>query len=264
MTESDQTRYADKIAALLRKAESTPHPEEAESFFTKAAELMAKYRIDEAMLAQREGRKADDQYAEEEFVTIGIYRHALYWLDCYCLWAAGCELYEISRPGPRTLDGKEYKQTRVIVGAGFKSDLDSARMLATSLKLQAMRAETSWWDANEYRYEWDTKGNQHAARRGFMLAYAQGAWTIMKKANKEAEQAAQDEQGEGTSVALVLANKSDIVKHEFQKRHSDLREGRASRMNDGGYEARAAGYAEGKKADVGTGKVGSGRKAITS
>lgn len=263
MSEDLKAKYADKIAALLRKAESTPHPEEAESFFTKAAELMAKYAIDEAFLAQREGRKADDQYAEEEFVTIGIYRHALYWIDCYCLWAAGCELYEITRAGARVVDGRRYAQTRVVVGCGYKSDLDRARMLATSLKLQAMRAEISWWDANEYRYEWDTKGNQHAARRGFMLAFAQGAWSIMTKKNEAAQKEAAKEHGE-TSVALVLANKSDMVRYEFEKRHPDLRKGRASRMNDGGYEARAAGYSEGKRADVGKSGVGTGRRSLNS
>jgi hypothetical protein len=263
MTDDLKAKYADRIAGLLRKAESTDHPAEAETFFTKAAELMAKYAIDEAFLAQREGRKSDDNYAEEEFVTIGIYRHALYWIDVYCLWAAGCELYEITRAGERVLDGRTYKQTRVVVGCGWKSDLDRARMLATSLKLQAMRAESSWWDANEYRYEWDSTGNQHAARRGFMLAFAQGANTIMQKAEDKAKKEAEaDQDTDSTGVALVLANKSEMVKYEFRKRHSDLRSGRSSRMNDGGYEARAAGYAEGKKADVGRPAAGSGRKSL--
>ena len=262
MTEADlKAKYADKIAALLRKAESTPHPEEAETFFTKAAELMAKYAIDEAMLASREGRKQDDKYAEEEFVTIGIYRHALYWIDYYCLIAAGCEAFQISHPGPRVIDGREYAQTRVLVGCGFTTDLERARMLAASLKLQAMRAEISWWDANSYRYEWETKGKQHAARRGFMLAFAQGAWSIMTKQNEQAKQDANKEHGE-SSVALVLADKKDLVRAEFEKNHPDLTKGRSSRMDDGGYEARSAGYNEGKRADVGRPAAGTGRKAL--
>ena len=256
-----KAKYADKIAALLRKAESTPHPEEAESFFTKAAELMAKYSIDEAMLTAREGRSRDDGYAEEEFVTIGIYRHALYWIDFYCLISAGCQAFEITHAGPRTIDGREFKQTRVLVGCGFKSDLDRARMLGASLKLQAMRAESSWWAANEYRYEWDTPGERHAARRGFMLAFAQGAYSIMKRVDETAKQEASAQHGT-ESVALALRDKSDIVLREYEQRHPDLRKGRGSRMNLGAYEARAAGQAAGKKADVGRPAAGTGRKAL--
>lgn len=261
MTEDLKSKYADKIAALLRKAESTPHPEEAETFFTKAAELMSKYGIERAMIDAREGRKADDKYAEEEFVTIGIYRHALYWIDIFCLWNAGCELYEVTRAGARVIDGRTYKQTRVVVGCGFKSDLERARIMATSLKLQAMRAESKWWEANEYRYEWDTPGQQHAARRGFMLAFAQGANSIMAKQEDKAKKEAEAEHGE-TSVALVLADKKDLVRAEFEKQHPNLRKGRASRMNDGGYEARAAGYAEGTRADVERPAAGQGNKAL--
>src|SRR5208282_3917943 len=50
-------RILGKIRALLAKAESTEFPEEAEALSARAQELMAKYSIDQAVLAAREGRK---------------------------------------------------------------------------------------------------------------------------------------------------------------------------------------------------------------
>jgi Protein of unknown function (DUF2786) len=264
---TDQEKYADKIAALLRKAESTT-PEEAELLFAKAQELMAKYAIDEAMLRQAGKQTAENPMEHQEFVTIGIYRHALHWLDVYCLWASGCELYELSKAGPREVNGRRYAQTRVIIGFGYRSDLERARLLATSLKLQCVRAEAAWWREHEWEYDLVSAGNKHAARRGFMLQFAHGAWSIMTRANAAAKEAAEAERGEessdSSSVALVLANKKQMVRYEFEKRFPDLAAGRRSRMMQGDWNARQAGYAAGQKADVGDPSVGSSKRKALS
>lgn len=54
--EADE-RILGKVRALLAKAESTEFPEEAEALSARAQELMAKYRIDHALLAARSGKK---------------------------------------------------------------------------------------------------------------------------------------------------------------------------------------------------------------
>ena len=51
--------YASKIAALLRKAESSEHPEETETFLNKAKTLMEKHQISLADLSKEE-RKDED------------------------------------------------------------------------------------------------------------------------------------------------------------------------------------------------------------
>lgn len=53
------SEYASKIAALLRKAESSEHPEETETFLRKAKALMEKHQISLADLSKEE-KKAED------------------------------------------------------------------------------------------------------------------------------------------------------------------------------------------------------------
>src|SRR5262249_8603304 len=57
-------RALDRIRALLAKAESTEFPEEAEALTARAQQLMARHRIDQALLAARAGEvRADGQAA---------------------------------------------------------------------------------------------------------------------------------------------------------------------------------------------------------
>jgi len=258
-----QEKYADRIAKLLRKAESTT-PEEAEALFAKAQELMAKYAIDAAMLrAAGNLSQKDDPLTEEEFVTVGIYRHALYMIDFYVLSVNGCEVVEFTGSPWRTIDGRTFKQTRVLKAVGYKSDLDRARVLLTSLKLQCMRAETSWWKENEYLYKSMSNGDQHKARRGFMFSFGKGANKKMQDAVAAARKTAETENTSGTSVALVLRDKGQMVRDEFEKRHPNLRSSR-SRISQGDAYAREHGYAAGQRADTSTGgsAMGGKRKEI--
>jgi len=206
-----QEKYADRIAKLLRKAESTT-PEEAEALFAKAQELMAKYAIDEAMLrAAGNLSQKDDPLTEEEFVTVGIYRHALYMIDFYVLSVNGCEVVEFTGSPWRTIDGRTFKQTRVLKAVGYKSDLDRARVLLTSLKLQCMRAETSWWKENEYLYKSMSNGDQHKARRGFMFSFGKGANKKMQDAVAAARKTAETENTSGTRARwCAMSSRSGI------------------------------------------------------
>ena len=65
--------YADKIAKLLAKAESTT-PEEAESLVAKAQELMTAYAVSEAMIDSVRGIERDE-IGQDEYV--GIFRAAV-------------------------------------------------------------------------------------------------------------------------------------------------------------------------------------------
>ena len=58
-----------KIQAILRKAESSTHPEEAEAFWKKAQELMKKHQI-EASVFHDDGTQASVKYDLEEVVAV--------------------------------------------------------------------------------------------------------------------------------------------------------------------------------------------------
>jgi hypothetical protein len=261
MTDDLRAKWADRIAALLRKAESTDSADEAETFFAKAQELMSKYAIDEAMLAASnpEARRSDP-VEWDEFVTVGIYRHALYMLDYYVLLVNGCKAIEIPGSPWRTIDSKTYKETRIIRAVGLKSDIEKARIMATSLKLQCMRAENTWWKEHQELYRSMPKGKQHQARRGFMLAFASAAFTKMKEAQARGQKSAEAEHGKD-SVALVLRDKSLMVSDEFNRVYPQTR-GKTSRLSAGDAFARSHGHAAGQRADIGQPTVGGNRKQL--
>jgi len=256
-----RVKYAEKIAKLLAKAESTT-PEEAEALTAKAQELMAQYAIDEAMIEAARGFSGESsKYTEEEFVSIGIYRFPLAELTHRVLIVNGLKAFVWSGKNPRTIDGKLYKETVVFVGCGTKGDLDRTRVLVTSLMLQAISAENAWWREHKHEHDWKPKGG-HYERRQFLYSFALGVHSKMKAAAERGKKTAEAEHSSG-SVALALRDKSLAVQEQFEKRHPDLRAKGGGAVRGGGQEAHAAGHAAGLNANTGQPTVsGGGRGAL--
>ena len=255
---STKESYADKIAKLLRKAESTT-PEEAELLFAKAQELMTKYAIDEAMLnAARGTSREKEPIAHEEFVVVGQYRAALMYLTWYIMLNNGLKGIQLNSPGWRKVGEKVYKENIVLMAVGFKSDVDAARLLATSLELQAYRAESVWWKENSHLYVGDGRQTR-LIRRGFFMAFAEGVNVKLKEATRRGKEAAEEEHGR-TGVELVLRDKSLAVADEFSKLYPSVRS-KKSRQDQGDAYARQHGYAAGQNADVGQPSI-RGQKSI--
>jgi hypothetical protein len=254
---TQQEKYADKIAKLLAKAESTKSPEEAEMLFAKAQELMSQYAIDEAMLAAARGTHGDDKIVEEEFVMIGIYRFAIADMTWRVLTTNGLKVVKLSGKNWREVDGRVFKETVVYKVVGYKSDLDRARALQTSLLVQAIGAENSWWKKHKHLY---SKEDAHYARRQFLFSFGHGVHEKLKEAQARGQAAAEAEHG-SNSVALVLRDKSLAVQDEFNRRYPHLRKVNSS-LRAGDAFAAEKGKAAGRKADVGGTKLGGSRKAI--
>jgi hypothetical protein len=134
-------------------------------------------------------------------------------------------------------------------------------MLLTSLKLQAMRAENVWWTEHQDLYRSYGKGQQHAARRGFMKSFADGANKKMQEATARGRAQAEKEHTKD-SVALVLRDKSLAVQDEFEKQFPNTVTGRRSRMSAGDAFARSHGYEAGQRADVGQPAFGGKKKEL--
>lgn len=249
-----QESYAEKIAKLLRKAESTT-PEEAEALMAKAQELMTKYAIDEAMIAAARGlHESLGEVLKEEFVLVGIYRFPMTRLTRAVMLSNDVEDIQLSGVNWRRIGGKMYKETVVLYGVGFKADLDRVRMLQTSLMLQALSAESAWWRENSNLYSHLPKGKQHLAKRGFLFAFADGAYLKMREATQRGKAAAEREHSEG-SVALVLRDKSLAVKNAFEEMFPD-RVDLKNRKSQGDLFAQDSGFQAGQNADVGQTKLG--------
>ena len=235
-----------RIRGLLDQAERTTYPDEAETFAAKAAELMARYRIDQAMLV-RTDRRHDRGIVEANIdLGKGQYVRARLALLAAVAEAFGCRLLTSSRPEGRT--------GHVI---GQATDTEQVSILYTSLLVQATRAadaEPSPPDQSRVTF-----------RRGFLLGFADRVGDRLAAQMASAVDEADRERPAdryGSSVALVLTDRRQQVDQWVADRYGRLgRLGRAAPVSPG---AVARGAAAGERADIGTRSVRGGRAALPS
>jgi hypothetical protein len=241
MTTPNQDDMLDRVRKLLAKAEAegvTPH--EAEALSGKAAELMARYGIERARLGalHPETDKSADMIVEIE----DPYATTKALLLSNLAGAMGGQAIRLSSKG-----------TTKIHVFGYQSDLDRIEMLYTSLLVQMHRAMT-WQQRAISAYD---RNHIRAWRRSFMIGYTSGVVLKVKAAEDAARNnaAAEDTPG-GMSTALVLADRSLVVKTRIQQAYPRMRTNKIS-YSGNGY---AKGYREGQRADIGGAKVGRGTR----
>ncbi|KOG26800.1 hypothetical protein ADK36_02240 [Streptomyces viridochromogenes] len=231
-----------KIRALLAKAEDpAASPDEAQVYFAKAAELMAKYGIERAMLAEsdpnadRPGDRmivVEGTYASDQLHLLGHLAHALH-----------CESLKKSVTRGRT-------EVHLF---GYESDLDRVEMLFTSLLLQMFNGVRQGRPAPgekliTYRKAW---------MAGFILRIHERLQEIEARAQQEAPAAAS-----GRSAELVLADRKSVIAARFAAAYPDARTpSGSSRRRGTGLDA---GRAAANRADLGQTRVGQRRRALTS
>jgi hypothetical protein len=258
VTRYSKEEWAEKIGLLLLKAESTT-PEEAEAIYAKAQEMMTKYAIDEAMIAAAAGGRVDDPITKEEFINVGIYRYPLSQLTLAVLKNNGIEVIKLRPPNWRKVGDKVYKETEILIGVGYKSDIDRVKVLQTSLMLQAMTAENKWWRENQDLYRHESRDG-HYVRRQYLFSFANGVNAKLREATARGREAAEKEY-DASSVALVLRDKGVMVREEFERLFPETKKSR-TKYKAGDAFAAAAGHEAGRRADVGQPGVGSNRKEI--
>jgi hypothetical protein len=226
----------DRVRKLLTKAEDEGcSPAEAEALTAKAAELMARYGIDRALLGAV--RPETDRPADRVF-TLGnpwgdVKRHLLAGLAT----ALRCQCVQT-----RTESG-----TRLHV-FGYRSDLERADILFTSLLVQMARALAAQ-PVPGYG------GGARAWRRSWMLGYCSAVVTRVREAEEAAAASAAGETAGagagGQSTALVLADRSLVVRRQVAAAYPRLRRSGVT-YSGGGY---GEGYRQGQKADIGGAKL---------
>lgn len=146
-------RILAKIRSLLAKAESTEFADEAEALSARAQELMAKYRIDHALLAAQAGRK--DEPVGRRLPVDNPYEAPKAHLLQQVAAANRCS----------TVWHKHLGMSTVI---GFAADAEAVELLFTSLLVQADGAMLRE-GAKRDRYG---RSRTRAFRQSFLTSYA--------------------------------------------------------------------------------------------
>ncbi|MDG4768341.1 DUF2786 domain-containing protein [Solwaraspora sp. WMMD406] len=227
-------RMLDRVRALLAKAESTDFPEEADAFTAKAQELMARHRIDHALLVASRGTTAetpvtrriaiDNPYEAPKTLLLQVVAEAN---SCRAVWM------------------KRFGLTTVV---GFPADLESTELLFTSLLVQATRAMT------QAKPSTDAYGRNttRSFRQSFLTAYASRIGERLSETTQGVDREAAESTG-AANLLPVLAARDDAVRDAFEKQFPELARTTATINNRQGW---ASGRAAADRASL------QGRQAV--
>ena len=268
-TSRDEDRRLGTIRSLLAKAEATEFPEEAETFFAKASELISRWAIDEAMLwdgADRSGREQPDElqlrvytpYLAQKAVLIGAVADA-----------NGCRAIRLTSGAG--------SKSEIVSIVGFPSDLRWVETLVTSLMVQLTAAMLALCPLG-------VNASASASwRRSFIIGYAEevGSRLETDRAAAAADRPAGssgltgDRTGDGRaggdpsdaasavpavhSAAVVLASRAEEVGDDFRRRYPRVRSSWASSGRSA--TGRQAGQRAGREAALTRGGIG-GRRSV--
>ena len=227
---SVDARILERVRALLAKAESTTFPEEAETFTAGAQALIARHRIDSAMLEARRGGPRGGP----DGVRLGVdapYESAKVSLLTAVASANRC----------RTVWTRSLGFCTVV---GFAVDLEVVETLFTSLLVQATRAVTR----EGPRVDGSGRSRTRAFRHAFLLAFAQRIGERLAHESARLENDAASAPG-GENLLPVLAARDAEVDRALTQLFPRVRYSRTTAAGDA--EGWASGRAAADLADVG-------------
>jgi hypothetical protein len=227
-----------RIAALLRQAEGTDNPHEADAFLAAAQRLATATSIDLAVARSHSDARTRAQTPVQRTITIG-------------------------EPGARGL--RTYVQLFVVIAAandvkcdiasnstfvyayGFAEDIDSSHALYTSLVLQMVRASQDYIASGAHR-----PTPTITARINFQLAFGARVGQRLLEARDQARQEATASPTAAPGTAIALRNK-DLELTDYYRQASRARGTWRATSATAGYSsaARRAGDRAGKRARLG-------------
>ena len=213
----------DKVRKLLAKAEDPAcSPAEAQALTAKATELIAKYGVDQALLAARD--PARDPVVDRMIEVPAPYATDKAGLLVGVAVPLRCRTVRLTRAG-----------SVAVHLFGFDSDVSRAELLYTSLLVQAAHGLAAA----------TVPVGQHPAafRRSWLAGFAAAVTTRLREAETAASASV-------PSMDLVLADRSGAVERRRDEAYPTARLARPRRLTgDGG----ASGFAAGTSADLGGG-----------
>ncbi len=257
-TSSDPDGLLDRIRKLLAKAEDPAvTPAEADAYNAKVADLIARYGVDRALLAAVQPGTdpagdvliaLDPPYARDK---AGL------------LWAVA------SAFGCRAVRRETVQAGRRTVGLhvfGMGSDLQRTDLLYTSLLVQAAHGlavsrPRSGEDVRAYRRSWYAGFSGAVHRRLVEAEEAARRRAAGRTAGDSGADGAQgrggghagEDSAQGRSLALVLADRADLVDRRLSTAYPRITSSRARTLSGSGAPA---GFAAGQRADLGGARLG--------
>jgi hypothetical protein len=195
-------RMLDRVRALLAKAESTNFPDEADAFTAKAQELMARHRIDHALLVATTGARdqpvtrrvsIDNPYEAPKTLLLQVVAEAN---SCRAVWT------------------KRFGFTTIV---GFPTDLDATEMLFTSLLVQATRAMTH----EKPSIDAYGRNTTRSFRQSFLTAYASRIGERLQAATDDVDREMAGS-ATGSQLVPVLAAREKAVRDLFAEHFPEL------------------------------------------
>ncbi len=223
-----------RVHKLLAKAEAEGStPDEAQALTAKAAELMARYGIDRALLAAQ--RPETDQPTDRKINVDNPWARVQGHLLCGLASAMRCQCVILPRSGPGT---------RIHV-FGYASDIERTDVLYTSVLVQMWHglaaAEVPNWSRSP-----------RAWRRSWLLGFTSAVITRVRAAEQRAAAQAEHEHARsGPGTQLVLADRAQVIERTLADAYPTTRKSRIT-YSGSGY---GAGYAKGQQADLGSGHL---------
>jgi uncharacterized protein DUF2786 len=234
-----------RVRKLLVKAEADGVTQaEAQALTAKAAELMAKYGIDRALLAAE--HPETDRPADRVIDVANPWARVQAHLLCGLAAALRCQCVILPRTGPGT---------RIHL-FGYGSDIERADVLYTSLLIQM-------WQGLAVTPVPARVQSVRAWRRSWLLGFATAVVARVRAAEQAAARRAADPAaGAGASrAALVLADRTEVIGRRLRHAYPVTRTSRVTYTGNG----YGSGYSQGQRADIGASRLrtGAGRSLTT-
>lgn len=247
MSDFDTNPMISKIRKLLKLAESaaalgTPEGDaEAGSANDKATELMAKYGVDQALLANRGEIK--DNVTSKKIQIFGNYAMDRRVLLGHIISALGGKGVIFTNHRPGTYRGVTYTMHVF----AFESDMNRIEflfsLLSTQMLVGAAAARPQYWE------------NKRSFRKSWMTGFAMAIYNRLDRSEKQAVSNAEP------GTALVLFNRSAAVTRAQDEEYGKLGSATTRKLAGSG---RNQGYAAGQRASLGDNQLGGSRQALVS
>jgi hypothetical protein len=228
-----------RIAALLRQAEGTDNPHEAEAFMTAAQRLATASSIDLAVARSHSANRSAAQAPTQRTITIGAAgtRGLRTYVQLFVLIAAAndvrCDIASNST---------------FLYAYGFAEDIDATHALYASLVVQMVRASDAYLATGAHR-----PTPTITARLNFQLAFGARVGQRLAEAREQARQEVAKDRRRAPGTAIALRDKEVELRDHYREASKARGTWQANRVSAGySSAARRAGDRAGRRARLGS------------